>query len=76
MVEAIRALDINAEDALVSLQEGQRAVMLKIEIQRTDDLLFELDELLAAHLFSEQLRQFVNHHIEARIHVLVHLGGQ
>ena len=39
-VEAICAFDVDAEDALVALEEGQWAVMLQIEVKGADDQLF------------------------------------
>ena len=36
-VEAICAFDVDAEDALVAFEEGQRSIMLQIEVEGADD---------------------------------------
>ena len=75
-VKAISTLNIDTEDTLVPLEERQRSIRLQIEIQRTDDLLLKVDELLPGHLLAEQCRQPFYHHVEAGVHMLEHLCCQ
>ena len=53
-IKAISALNIDAKDTLVPLEEWQRSIRLQVEIQRTDNLLLKRDELLPCYLLAEQ----------------------
>ena len=50
--------------------------MLEIEVKSPDDFLLELDQLFAVNLLAEQVWEFIDHHLEAWVHVLVQLGSQ
>ena len=76
VVKAVCAFLIDTKHALVPLKEGKGTVMLKVEIQGSNDLLFKVNELISSHLLSEQCRQPFNHHFEAWVHMLVHFSGQ
>ena len=75
-VEAICAFDVDAKDALVALEERQRAVRLQIEVKGADDQLFQPNQLLTGDLLAQQGGQALDHHVEAGVHVLVHFCGE
>ncbi len=71
----VLALTIYVKNSLVSLQKGQGAIRLKIKVEGANDLFLKNDELLASDLLAQERRQSFNHHIEAGVHMLVHLGS-
>ena len=71
----VLALTIYVKNSLVPLQEGQGAIRLKIKVEGTDDLFFKHDELIAGDLLAQERRQSLDHHIEAGVHMLIHLGS-
>ena len=71
----VLALTIYVKNSLVSLQKGQGAIRLEIKVEGTDDLFLKNDELLASDLLAQERRQSLDHHIEAGIHMLIHLGS-
>ena len=83
MIEHVRFLLVDAHDSLISLEEGQGSIGLQVEVKSANNLFFNNNELRSADLLAEKVRQTLDHHIEARVHVLVHLcreqdayGGQ
>ena len=73
MIEQARFLLVDAHHTLISLEEGQWAIRLQVEIESANNLLFNNNQLRSVDLLAEKVRQTFDHHIEARVHVLVHL---
>ena len=55
-MKLVLILLVDIQNALISLQEWQRAVMLQIEVKGSDYLLLEGDQLLASDLLAQQSR--------------------
>jgi hypothetical protein len=75
VVQLVCAFLVDVKDALVPLKKGQGAIMLQVEIKSTNYLLLQVYELLACHLLTQEGWETLDHHLEARIHMLVHLGS-
>jgi len=73
-VERVLVLKVDAHHALVPLQERKRPIALQVEVEGEDYAFLQADQLLPRDLLPQQTGQAFNHHIEARVHVLVHLG--
>ena len=50
--------------------------MLKVKVKSLNDFLFKSNKLLSIYLLAKEVREFVDHHLEAWVHVLVQLGSK
>ena len=73
VIEQVRLLLVDAHDSLIALEERQGAITLQVKIKSTNDLLFNNNQLGPVDLLAEKVWQTFDHHVEARVHVLVHL---
>jgi len=73
-VQLIVLLKVNQENALKALQKWEGPITLQVKVQGANYLPFEHNQLFTSDLFAQRRWQAFNHHVEARVHMLVHFG--